>query len=316
MLSSINFTKGRAIGFMILSSACWGFATVMSKAGLEHIPPLHLLAIQLAASIAFLWIAVLIINRHPSLNWKTIRYSLTGILEPGLAYTFGMLGLALTTASNASLISTTEPVFIILISWLFLRERITKHLFFLTALAFTGVILIVLVDITLIKDSKFSFMGDILILLGTFCASLYVILSHKIVGNNDKISALSLAAVQQTAGFISTTLIWFTGILGNEVMDFSSLNPDIWILAIASGIVQYALAFWLYLIALKDVSASTAALFLTLIPVFALGGAYLFLNEKLAILQWLGAILIVTSVSSISLMQQQSEGQTIENKSG
>jgi len=314
MLFSINFTKARAIGFMILSSACWGFATVMSKAGLEYIPPLHLLVIQLAASITFLWIAVLIINRHPSLNWKTIRYSFTGILEPGLAYTFGLLGLTLTTASNASIISSTEPVFIIFISWLFLRERITKHLLLFTVLAFTGVILIVLVDITVIKDSKFSFIGDMLILLGTFCAAIYVILSHKIIGNNKNVSPLSLAAVQQTAGFISTTLIWFTGILSHEVMDFSSLNLEIWILAIASGIIQYALAFWFYLIALKDVSASTAGLFLTLIPVFALGAAYLFLNENLVILQWLGAILILTSVSSISLIQQQSESQTIENK--
>lgn len=313
MLFPINFTRAKAIGFMILSSACWGFATVMSKAGLEYIPPLHLLVIQLASSITFLWIVVLIINRHPSLNWKTIRYSFTGILEPGLAYTFGMLGLTLTTASNASLISSTEPVFIILISWLFLRERITKYLFFFTALALTGVILIVFVDVTRIQVSQFSFLGDVLILLGTFCASIYVILSHKIIGNDNKVSPLSLAAVQQTTGFISATLIWFTGILSNEVIDFSSLNLDIWILAIASGIIQYALAFWFYLIALKDVSASTAGLFLTLIPLFAIGSAYLFLNEKLGILQWLGAILILISVSIISLMQQ-SESLTTKNK--
>lgn len=314
MLFYINFTKAKAIGFMILSSACWGFATVMSKAGLQYIPPLHLLVIQLAASITFLWIAVLVINRHPSLNWRTIKYSFTGILEPGLAYTFGLLGLTLTTASNASIISSTEPVFIIVISWLFWREKITKSLFVFTALAFIGVILLVLVDANFVKDSKFSFFGDMLVLLGTFCASLYVILSHKIIGNNNILSPLSLAAVQQTTGFISATLIWFTGILSNEVIDFSSLNPNIWILAIASGIIQYALAFWFYLIALKDVSASTAGLFLTLIPVFALGGAYLFLNEKLVILQWLGAILILTSVSSISLKQQHSEDQTIENE--
>lgn len=305
--------KVRAIGYMIFSSACWGFATVMSKAGLQYIPPLHLLAIQLASSITFLWITVLIINQHPSLSWKTIRYGITGVLEPGLAYTFAMLGLALTTASNASLISTTEPIIIILISWLLLREQLNRLFLFFTGLSFTGVILIILADVNAFQVNNSSWLGDILIFIGTVCASIYVVLSHKIIGNNDNnLSPLSLATIQQTAGFILISIIWFTKILGSEVMNYSLLNPSIWILAIASGIIQYALAFWFYLMALKEVSASTAALFLTLIPVFGISAAYLFLSEKLTILEWLGAILILTSVLSVSFIQQQSKGQSVE----
>jgi drug/metabolite transporter (DMT)-like permease len=87
-------------------------------------------------------------------------------------------------------------------------------------------------------------------------------------------------------------------------MNLSALNISVWILAIASGIVQYALAFWFYLIALREITAGTAALFLTLIPVFGVGGAYLFLHEQLTLWQWLGAILIVTAVSSITWQQK------------
>jgi drug/metabolite transporter (DMT)-like permease len=47
----------------------------------------------------------------------------------------------------------------------------------------------------------------------------------------------------------------------------------IWLWAIASGIVYYGLAFWFYITALKQTSATLAGLFLNLIPVFGVRGA-------------------------------------------
>ncbi|MBD2502369.1 hypothetical protein [Anabaena azotica] len=38
--------------------------------------------------------------------------------------------------------------------------------------------------------------------------------------------------------------------------DRATINPLVWILAIASGIVQYALAFWLYLQDIKTIPVS------------------------------------------------------------
>lgn len=302
--SSLIFVKGRAVGAMILSSACWGLATVMSKAALGSVPPLHLLAIQLASSITFLWTIALLTKQYPAWKWQTFRYSLTGILEPGFAYIFGMLGLVTTTASNASLIGTTEPIIIIAISWIVLREKVTKLFLLFTSLAVVGVILIISQDLNLLRFNSQSLWGDLLIFIGTFCAALYVVVSHRIVGSDRSLSPLSLAATQQTGGFILVTLVWWAGILGREVMNLSALNIGVWLLAIASGIVQYALAFWFYLIALKEIPAGTAALFLTLIPVFGVGGAYLFLHEQLTLWQWIGATLIVTAVSSITLQQK------------
>jgi drug/metabolite transporter (DMT)-like permease len=52
-------------------------------------------------------------------------------------------------------------------------------------------------------------------------------------------------------------------------------------------------------IALKKVPASLAGLFLNLIPIFGIGGAYIFLGERLVAVQWLGAMLILTAVVSI-----------------
>ena len=59
---------------------------------------------------------------------------------------------------------------------------------------------------------------------------------------------------------------------------------------------RYALAFWCYSIGLKQLPASMAGLFLNLIPIFGLGGAYLFLGERLTLVQWIGGTLILLAV--------------------
>ena len=59
------------------------------------------------------------------------------------------------------------------------------------------------------------------------------------------------------------------------------------------------LAFWFYIIGLKKISTSLAGLFLNLIPIFGVGGAFIFLGERLFIMQWVGAIIILAAVVGI-----------------
>ena len=64
----------------------------------------------------------------------------------------------------------------------------------------------------------------------------------------------------------------------------------------ASGIVQYALAFWLYLIGLRVLPVHAAALFLALIPLFGTAGAMLFLGEASAFSNLPGMALVIAAI--------------------
>jgi hypothetical protein len=90
---------------MVGSAACWGGAIVMTKGELGAIPPFTLLAIQLLASVGFLWLAVLAVRLKIGPVRPAVRAASTGVFEPGLAYAVGVPGLALTTAGNASVVA-------------------------------------------------------------------------------------------------------------------------------------------------------------------------------------------------------------------
>ena len=293
--------RGLAVLAAILSAACWGSATVMSKGVLDHMPPMNLLVIQLTASITVLWLAVIVLRSRLRFDRPARRASLSGLLEPGLAYTFGMIGLALTTASNAALIGAAEPLLILLLAWLFLKERIGGRMLLLAAVATLGLLLVVVPDAAGLTGEG-AFAGDVLVLAGTFFGALYVIATRRLVST---MQPLPLSALQQSVG-----LVWTLGVLaialltGLATFGLDGLSPSVLLLAVASGVIQYALAFWLYLFALQSLPANIAGFYLTLIPVFGMAAAFVFLGEALSGPQWFGALLIIVSAGAVSHLQK------------
>jgi drug/metabolite transporter (DMT)-like permease len=152
--------------FLTLAAACWGLGTVMSKGVLDYLPPLLLLVVQLVGSLIFLWTAVLSRHAHHTIDGQAWRLGLTGLLNPGLAYTFGLLGLALTTASMSTLIWAAEPAMILLLAWLLLRERLTRPLLFLSAVALSGAVLVVG------AGSGGALLGNLLVAVAVLCCAI------------------------------------------------------------------------------------------------------------------------------------------------
>ncbi len=110
--------------------------------------------------------------------------------------------------------------------------------------------------------------------------------------------ASSLAAGQQVIGFIFASAVFgLVERFGFEHQDWAATPASHLAYAAFSGVVQYALAFWLYLIGLRHTSANSAGLWLALTPIFGLAGAWLWLGEVPAQTALLGTVLIVGAVS-------------------
>jgi drug/metabolite transporter (DMT)-like permease len=284
-----------SIVYMVLAAACWGFGTVITKAVLGHVSPLTLLAAQLTISVIFLWLLVFLTRTPWQLGANFWRLSLTGWLNPGLAYTFGLIGLAFTTASMSSLIWAAEPVFILLLARLFLGERLTGLQIVLAMVAGGGAIMVV--GSGLATGSQVALWGNILVLTAVFCCAIYTVLSRRLV---DEVNPLLLTAMQQSVSLLWAAFIWFIARKWIGESGTLSLPGSVWTWTAVSGLLYYGLAFWFYISGLKQMAASQAALFLNLIPTFGLMGAFLFIGEQLTRLQWWGAGFILTAVIAIT----------------
>jgi drug/metabolite transporter (DMT)-like permease len=269
-----------------LSALCWGSATVMSKGALGQVPPIMLLVIQLTGSLVFLWTILLARGVRAGALRDALRIAWLGLLEPGLAFVLGLVGLAETQAGNATLIASSEAIMIAALSALLFRERLSLRFFLLSAVALTGLMLAIGINGVTFGGLR----GDGLIALGTLAAALYVVLSSRVMRDRDPILVV---ACQQLAAGVLAVVILPIEILRGHIVDLGALPISTWALALGSGIVQYALAFSFYLAAMRSMAPSVVGTFLYLTPVVGLAGAVTFLGEKFTGLQLTGAAITV-----------------------
>jgi drug/metabolite transporter (DMT)-like permease len=293
---------------LVIASAFWGIGTVLSKALLGSVPPILFLVIQLAPSVVVLWLLALLRKARAPRRNGLLPVLLLGWLNPGLSYTFSMLGLARTTASVATLVWAAEPALIVVLAGLLLRERVTPGLIALTATAALGVLL-ASGAANFADTISANAYGAAVILAGVLCCALYTVFSRRIVREMDP---LFIVAMQQSVGLAWALSIWPIEWHSNGTNQLLSLSAKELLGALISGLMYYAIAYWFYLDGLRSMPASKAGNFLNLIPMFGIAVAYALLGERLTAAQWAGTVLILISIFIIQTLASSSNAGVAE----
>lgn len=293
-----SFHKG--IIAATLAALCWGTATVMSKAALDGISPVFLLVLQLMSSVLILWIVVWF-QATPSANWREIaQYAWLGLLEPGLAYLLGLIGLTDMKAGPATLVQSSEAIMIVIVSAVLLKKTPTIRLVALSVFALVG-LTIALGILRTTDTSGNGILGVTLMFMATAVAAIYVVMSSRIALNTNPITIV--AWQQSVALLFALILLPVEWTLSPEGL-WLPQSLKLWSIILLSGIIQYALAFSLYMWALGAVSANIAGSFLNLTPVFGLGIAFVFLDEVMTPVQLAGTVITIAAVMLINSSKQ------------
>lgn len=274
---------------LILAAASWGVGTVVSKRATAEIPPLTLLLIQLAASLVVLGLFM---------RWRRVPFrdpssspilGRLGLLNPGLAYALSLLGLVHITASLSVLLWALEPVLILFLAGWLLRERITLSLVILSLVAVAGMLLVIGQP-----DGSGSLLGIALTIAGVGCCAIYTVGTRRWLGSADSTSQV-LVAQQAHALALACLLVGAVWLVGGAAVP-AAVSLAGWLSAIGSGVLYYAVAYWLYLTGLRQVPASVAAVSFYLIPVFGVAAGFLVLGERLGSTQWLGVAIVFVAI--------------------
>lgn len=236
---------------------------------------------------AFL-LSVMLIRKKNTSKVKTsdtVLLIITGAII-GLNWVFLFESYNYTTVQTATLAYYMEPAFLILLSPVFFKEKLTlKKLL----CALSSVIGMVLVSGVLTSSSLSS--SDVTgILYGLGAAALYasVIILNKKITNLD-------ACYKTMIELFAAALTIVPYILINE--DLSSLDMDLSsiLMLLFVGIFHTGFAYWLYFGAMEKISAQRVAIISYIDPVAALILSALVLNETLSLWGIVGAVMIIAS---------------------
>ena len=275
-----RITRGLLIVF--LASLGYGalpiFAKLALAAGVEVLP---LLAWRFLLGSGLLWIFVVATGRP-----RPPRGRRTGLVLLGLLYAFNsvcyMLGLDRLPASVATLVLFSYPAMTVLLSRLWVGERLTPRRIAALALTTAGCVLTVGTGL-----------GVGLVLLAVVFLAAWIVRSHGGFAGLPPISATA-TALTSTALAISLTGL-ATGGIG---VPFA---PAPLLLLGAIGLFSTAIPITAFLIGIQWIGPGRAATAATMEPAVTLALAAAVLGDRLSAAQWLGAALILAGVISLRL---------------
>jgi drug/metabolite transporter (DMT)-like permease len=163
---------------LLLSAAVYGLSTTVSVVALHAVRPADLLAVEISGAAAMLLVTAAVRGRLRRAG--ALRQMLLGALVPGLAFMFGDLGLARTSASSGSLLLAAEPLLSVLLALAVLRERLSGRAAVALVVGLTGGALVAFepggpsgADTTL---------GNVLVLLAVVAAAVFLVATRRLIG--------------------------------------------------------------------------------------------------------------------------------------
>jgi len=293
MTASRRSVRWQNAAQLILAAACWGAGTVVSKQAVAELPPLTLLPVQLAVSVAVLLVVTRLRGERLPATREARLLGRLGLLNPGLAYALSLVGLTQITASLSVLLWAGEPILILALASIVLGDRIGPTIVVPSLAAVAG-LLLVLFD----PAASGSALGVALTIAGVLACAIYTVATRRWLLGTDSTFGVVLAQQTHALGLAIVVVVGLAA-TGQAVLP-ERLSAGGAASAAVSGLLYYALAYSFYLSALREVRASIAAVSFYLIPVFGLAGAWL-VGERLEPMQWLGAGVVIASVALLTI---------------
>lgn len=272
---------------LIIANIIWGIASPIFKFALGNIPPFTLAFIRFFfAGLIFLPMAIK--SWQPINVRQWVEILLVGFFGITVNIAFFFLGVVKTESINVPIIASSGPVFIYLLSIMFLREKAKLKVFSGMMIALVGVLLIVMSP--LIVDGKRLAMGaiegNLFILIATFGTVFQTIIGRDIL---KKINAFQVSAI--TFLFGSLTFLPF---IPKEFItwNFSNLNIAGWTGIIFGVFFSSAIAYYLFYYGVSKLNAQDVGIFTYIDPVAAIFVAAPLLHEYPNLFYLIGGALI------------------------
>jgi drug/metabolite transporter (DMT)-like permease len=182
------------------------------------------------------------------------------------------------------------PVFIALMSSLVKHERIHLSTWTGILLSFAGFYLIISSRFGTFQFSSQGLRGDLLILSGNICWALYTVFSKPLL---DRMSPLKLTTLTLPLGTIFYLPFCIKDITR---IPYGAVTTKAWLSLIYSAIFALVICYVIWYASLRRVGSTKTAIYVYLIPVFAVFFASFILGEKITVQKIIGTLIIFVGV--------------------
>ena len=280
--------KKRYTAAVIAAGTLWGFMGFFRRTlDTMGLSASNCIAVRCIVAAILLAITMLISGRKAFKiklrdAWCFVGCGIVSLLVFGLCYFKAMDYMSL---SNAAILLYTAPCFVIIISAVLFKEKITPKKIAAMLMAFAGCCLVSGIG----TGDEISAIGLALGLCSGLCYALYSIFSR---------FAINRGYSTFTINFYSCLLagIGATAVGGTDFIPLISLTPSNLLFAVATGLVTCFLPYLLYTYGLIGIENGKASIMASIEPVVAtLCGVFIY-NEGLTVMSTVGILLVLSAI--------------------
>jgi drug/metabolite transporter (DMT)-like permease len=287
-----------AVLAIVICVLIWGFSFISIKVAVAVFPPMTLGAVRFSMALVLLFTMYGIsLKKAGGKFFDNVKEDFPLLVCSGLTgvtfYFFGENnGVALVTASEASIIVAAIPVLTVIADWLFSkfasdakRKQLGWRHWLGAIVSMAGVVLVAGVSLSLSGSIKgYLYMGG-----AALCWVTYGLLTRPLFDR--KRSRIYVVFWQNLVGFIGFLPFAFL-----ERSAWIQPPPYVFLHVVFLGLCCSAMGYWLYAHALEGLGISVSAVFINLIPVVTVVAGFFILGDRLTLMQLAGAALVIGGV--------------------
>jgi drug/metabolite transporter (DMT)-like permease len=275
-------------GLVVILSLLWGLAFVAIRRAVLELSPVSLTLLRwLIVSGAFLILAPVIGKPRSPIKKKHIpRIFLVAFASVGGYHLSLNYAETIVSSGLAGLLISFGPIFVVLLSAIFLREKISSQLLLALVLAISGALVL-----SINADLSFAeITGPVAVVLAAF---MYAVFS---VGSKPLVRDYGALPTAVWAGVLGTIFI-LPLMSGRFFAEVRALSLAGWLSVLYLAILSTVVANIILYTLIGTRTVSTLSVQLYLIPPVSLVGGVLILNESVTALTIVGACLLLAATA-------------------
>ncbi|MDB2499312.1 DMT family transporter [bacterium] len=275
----------------LMCALLWASATILFRVAVRGIPAIELALFKnsFAAILFFLtWLAFPDLDAQGELSSRDILILIvSGMLGIGVGDTLFLYSLRILGAGRNTILTCLFSPFVILLSFLFLQERIGILQLVGILIILTGILLATYQkpQNAISKDQLIR--GTLIGITAVFFMAVGMVSTKPILNDASPVTVSCIRLLGGTAGIVIFTV--FTGRIFHSIQVFKGHLP--WKVMLIGAFVGSYLALFAWIVGFKHTSASVASILNQTSVFFTLLLAAFFLKERLSLLKVAGAIL-------------------------
>jgi len=283
----------------------WGASFVATKVAVQEVSPVTVVWLRFAIGVAILGLATLLRRQFALPERGEVGYlALLGFLGITFHQWLQSTGLVTAQATTTAWIVATMPIFMAILGWLVLAEKLSWRQGLGIAVAVLGVLVVMSKgDLAAFAGGRFGTRGDFLVMLSAPNWAVFSILSRR---GLQRYPATRMMFFVMAFGWLFTSVLF---IARGGFSEWPAFSADGWLSVGFLGVFCSGLGYIFWYDALKALPAAQAGAFLYLEPFVTVIVAALVLGEPLLGVTLLGGAAILVGVWVVNQFSNTGKGK-------